>query len=60
MNPFECPHIEDQEALLKRAEAARRLRADAFVKVRMGRWEDLTPEQRGWVVSELAAVCPDA
>lgn len=60
MNPFACPHIEDPASLRRRAEAERRLRADAIAKVRVGRWEDLTPEQHGWVVSELAAVCPDA
>ncbi|XXX79144.1 hypothetical protein WMF30_10260 [Sorangium sp. So ce134] len=60
MNPFACPHIEDLASLRRRAEAARRLRSEALAKVRQGRWEELTPEERGWVVSELSAACPDA
>jgi len=60
MNHFSCPHIEDPASLRRRAEAERRLRADAIAKVRQGRWDALTPEQFGWVVSQLAEACPDA
>jgi hypothetical protein len=60
MNPFACPHIEDMASLCRRAEAARRMRTEAFAKVRQGRWDLLTPEEHGWVVAALATECPDA
>lgn len=61
MNHFECPHIEGTlEAQRRRAEAARRLREHALAKVRTGRWNELTPEEHGWIAAALHDVTPEA
>jgi hypothetical protein len=44
----------------RRAEEVRRWRENVRAKVREGRLGELTPEERGWILSALEADSPDA
>ncbi|WP_437309964.1 hypothetical protein [Sorangium sp. So ce388] len=44
----------------QRLEAERIRRESLMAKVRDGRWDALTPAERGRIIAALAAECPDA
>lgn len=47
-------------AQASRFEVERAWREAVMAKVREGRWDELSPAERGLILSALAAECPDA